>query len=249
MTKKHRKRGCLSKAWFLVLILLLLIGLGTTKVISELHANNLKSSVWFEAPTTVKLHSIELEWERLLYRVLPPAPAPDVYSDVTAERLDDAMCRGANWLLRMQTPSGRFRYWFDPESETYSSSQQDNFLRQAGTCFSLLQVYALTGNSAYLDAVFNSLTYLFEYKVTLDEHTSYFIFQGKSKLGGTALPMLSMLKLKQMTGTKQFDKDLPKLANMLLSLQKAYGTGRYKSTYIYRGVYEYECLYSGLHHQ
>lgn len=74
----------------------------------------------------------------------------------------------------------------------------------------------------------------------LDADKAYFLFRRKAKLGGIGLPMLTMLKIRQLTGTGEFDVILTQLANMILFLQKRYGTGQYKSTYVYRGDYEHE---------
>ena len=52
--------------------------------------------------------------------------------------------------------------------------------------------------------------------------------------------MLTMLKIRHLTGTTEYDELLKQLANMVLFLQEKYQTGQYKSTYVYRGDYEYE---------
>ena len=52
--------------------------------------------------------------------------------------------------------------------------------------------------------------------------------------------MLTMLEMRQLTGTREFDETLVQLANMILFLQEKYQTGQYKSTYVYRGNYAYE---------
>lgn len=232
---KCRRRWCI-----LFLTAVCLVGLLAIFILRVLDKNNLGPQVWIEASREVKLKSIELELERLLYRVLPPQPNPERVRHVKAGRLEESMRAGADWILRMQEPSGRFVYWYDPVRDKLSPSSSDNFLRQAGTCFSLIRVYEMTADPRYLDAALSSMTYLKRYKVELNDDRAYFIFNGKSKLGGIALPMLSMLRIRKITGTNKFDEDLHKLAGMILDLQKAYGTGRFKSTYVYNGDYEYE---------
>ncbi len=62
----------------------------------------------------------------------------------------------------------------------------------------------------------------------------------KAKLGGISLPMLTMLKIRSLTHTTEYDEVLKQLANMILFLQEKYQTGQYKSTYVYQGSYEHE---------
>jgi len=191
-------------------------------------------------PLSAKLLGFELEAERLFYRIFPPTPDPERYSHVTADALERSMRLGADWLLSMQEPSGRFQYWYDPLKDQFSSMNDDNFLRQAGTSYSLALVYEMTGEIRYLGAVFKSLRYLMSFKRQLEPDKAYFLFAGKAKLGGISLPMLTMLKVRSLTGTRKHDEVLKQLANMILFLQEKYQTGQYKSTYIYYGDYEYE---------
>jgi len=191
-------------------------------------------------PLSAKLLGVELESERLFHSIFPPTPDPERYSHVTADTLERGMRLGADWLLSMQEPSGRFQYWYDPLEDQFSSMNDDNFLRQAGTSYSLALVYEMTGEIRYLGAVFKSLRYLMSFKRQLEPDKAYFLFAGKAKLGGISLPMLTMLKVRSLTGTKKHDEVLKQLANMILFLQEKYQTGQYKSTYVYYGDYEYE---------
>ena len=197
-------------------------------------------SYWQELPASVKQSAVELEVERVWHRVFSPRPVPTRYDHVTAASLDQSMRYGADWLLRMQEPSGRFQYWYRPDQDRFSPEFNDNFLRQAGTAFSLTAVYEMTGKPQYMDAAQKNLQYQLGFIEMLDSDKAYFLFQKKAKLGGIALPMLSMLKLRELTGTTEYDAHLLRLSNMILFLQEKYGTGQYKSTYVYRGDYEYE---------
>lgn len=191
-------------------------------------------------PPVVKRMMLELETERVVHRVFPPRLQPDRYAHVTAPVLTDAMRSGADWLLKMQEPSGRFQYWYQPAQHQFSTDDDDNFLRQAGTGFSLTLVYEMTGDRRYLEASRRNLEYLLQFRQDLPPDKSYFLFQDKVKLGGLALPMLTMLKLRHHQQTTEYDDLLAKLANMILRLQEKYGTGQYKSTYVYQGDYQYE---------
>lgn len=181
-----------------------------------------------------------MELERIIHRIFRPSPDPERYAHVTADALENSIRLGADWILAMQESSGRFQYWYNPDRDEFSSIANDNFLRQAGTSFSLSLVYEVTGDSRYLDGSRKSLDYLIDFMEPLDNDKLYFLFSGKAKLGGISLPMLTMLKIKELTGTIEYDSYLKRLANMILFLQDQYETGQYKSTYVYRGDYEYE---------
>ena len=162
------------------------------------------------------------------------------YAHVTAEKLEHSMRLGADWIVAMQEHHGRFQYWYNPVSDEFSSKNDDNFLRQAGTSFSLTLVYEMTGDLRYFEAARKSVQYLLAFTESLDTDKAYFLFRRKAKLGGISLPMLTMLKIRQLTGTTEFDTILTKLANMILFLQEKYNTGQYKSTYVFLDDYEYE---------
>ena len=187
-----------------------------------------------------KQRNLEVALKQVWTSLFLPQPKAERYAHVTAETLERAMRMGADWIISMQEDSGRFRYWYNPDSDEFSENKEDNFLRQAGTSFSLVLVYEMTGDPRYLDAARNSVQYLLNYKKPLGKDKTYFLFRRKSKLGGISLPMLTMLKIRQLTGASEFDDILKKLANMILYLQKKYNTGQFKSTYVYRGDYEYE---------
>ena len=230
--RKHLKIALLLCA------LALLVGLG--RGIYTIKRLQLPWQRWFEFSWQVQRKSIELEIERLVHRILPPDPAPQRYAHIDADALQQAMLDGADWLLLMQEQSGRFNYWYDPATERFSGLTADNFLRQAGTAYALTQVYEVSGESRFLDAARANLHYLLHFKKELDDDKAYFIFQRKAKLGGASLTALIMLQLRRLTGTAAYDEDLGKLANFILYQQQQYGTGQYKSTYVYDGDYHYE---------
>ena len=218
----------------IVLLVLLVTGTGASCQYSK------EGNYWKNLSGTEKRQAINLELERVWEDIFLPAPQPERYAHVTAETLEHSMRLGADWIIAMQEHHGRFQYWYDPVSDKFSSKTDDNFLRQAGTSFSLALVYEMTGEFRYLEAARRSVQYLLTFIEPLDVDKAYFLFRKKAKLGGISLPMLTMLKIRQLTGTTEFDAILTKLTNMILFLQEKYNTGQYKSTYVYRGDYEYE---------
>lgn len=182
---------------------------------------------------------IELYAKSLIYQFIPPK-IQSVDSTVTPKILNRSMQQGADWIAEMQQPDGRFLYWHNPQERSTSTSSDDNFLRQAGTAFSLTLVYDLTKDPRHLDAAQKSIRYLLQFRQDLDTDKAYFLAEEKAKLGGIALPLLAMLKLRQLIHSEEYDPLLKKLSQMILFLQQKYTTGQYKSTYVYAGNYDYE---------
>ena len=222
----------------IVILVLLVTGIGTGYYLTRQYPK--EWNYWKNLSGSKKRRAISLEIKRLWNGIFLPAPQPERYAHVTAETLEHSMRLGANWIVTMQEPHGRFQYWYNPASDKFSSKADDNFLRQAGTSFSLALVYEMTGEPRYFEAAQESVQYLLTFTELLDADKAYFLFRKKAKLGGISLPMLTMLKIRQLTGTTEFDAILTKLANMILFLQEKYNTGQYKSTYVYLGDYEYE---------
>jgi hypothetical protein len=150
------------------------------------------------------------------------------------------MLAGADWLLLQQEASGRFKYWYDPIRDEFSAPAEDNFHRQAGTAYGLTLVYEMSGDPRYLGSAQRSVEYLFRYKQTLAPDKTYFFAEERADLGGAALSMLILIRLRELTGSTAHDLELKRLANFLLFLQNKYDTGEFKSTYVYRGDYDIE---------
>ncbi len=226
------------KKWLLLVVLMLGIGLFISY--SILKNNNKYVRYWHHLPDSVQQLAIKLEIDRITHSVFEPKPDQTIINAITKEKLMQSITSGADWILKMQESSGRFNYWYDPETNEYSPVYEDNFLRQAGTAYSLALVYEVTNDFAYLEAARKNIEYLMRYKQMMNNEKAYFLYKQKAKLGGISLPMLAMVKIKQMTHDTLYDQDLIKLANMILHLQDYYGTGQYKSTYMYRGDYHFE---------
>ncbi len=226
------------KKWLLLVILVLGIGLFVSY--SILKENNKYVQYWHNLPDSVQQLAIQLETDRVKHIVYKPQADQKIINAITKEKLMQSITAGADWILNMQESSGRFNYWYNPETDKYSPVYEDNFLRQAGTAYSLTLVYEVTNDTTYLEAARKNIDYLMRYKRIMNDDKAYFLYKRKAKLGGIALPMLAMIKIKQLTHDTLYDHDLIKLANMILYLQDQYGTGQYKSTYVYRGDYYFE---------
>ncbi len=230
-----RRKGCLIS--LAVLIILVAGGVVTLQVLKR---SNDAVKEYFLLPKEVRKKNIELEAERLWHLVFKPKISEEDIREVTREQVYNSVVAGANWLLAMQEPSGRFKYWYNPLADIFSDRWDDNFLRQAGTAYSLTWVYQLTGDSQYLEASRRNLHYLFRYLKIHEQDKMYFLFNSKAKLGGIALPVLAMIKIRELTGTVEYDLKLQRLTNMIIFLQDYGEEGKFKSTFVYDGAYDYE---------
>lgn len=194
---------------------------------------------WDSFPREQKILNVKLFLEKPIYWIFPPT-IDTAELNISKEKLITSIKLGADWIISMQEENGRYNYWYNPVTDEYSSSNDDNFLRQAGTGYSLLLAFEVTYDSAYLKSALRNLDYLYQFKKDIDSTKSYFLYRQKAKLGGIALPMLSMLKYRQLTTDTIFDSDVKKLAETVLLLQDFKEKGKFKSTYIYRGDYNYE---------
>jgi len=202
--------------------------------------NNSYVKEWHNLPFDVKVSSVVLAVESIDNMLIAPEIDTSITNKITGERLMNSIRSGADWIVSMQEEGGRFNYWYDPEKDIYSNRSDDNFLRQAGTAYSLMLVYEVTGDTIYMNSAKKNINHLFRYRKYIDENRTYFEFKGKAKLGGIALPMLTMVKIKALAGDMSFNDDLEKLADMIIYLQQYYGNGKFKSTYVYLGDYEHE---------
>ena len=228
--------GWLKKSLLAFLALIALaIGVGY-----YFHENDSKFRYWWSLPLENRLLSVKLEVQRPFIHLFSSEVDPSTYGHLSRKQLLESVRLGSQWIINMQEPSGRFNYWQNPQTDTYSSKSEDNFLRQAGTNYALVSAFEITKDSLALESAYNSLAYLNKYLFTPHPDTAYYMFRSKAKLGGTALPMLAMLKLREINGDTTYDSRLKALANMILFLQEQYGTGEFKSTYIYNGSYTYE---------
>lgn len=202
------------------------------------HDKNVKQ--WHAIPFPAKAASTILVIENLGNMLYTPPIDTIQPSVANRQMLMQSIHAGANWIVNMQEEQGRFQYWYDPGTNSYSDKHDDNFLRQAGTSYALMLSYEVTKDSTYLKAAKKSLNYLLQFKKELDEDKSYFLYNGKAKLGGIALPLLTMNKLYEVCKDTTYLEYMPKLLNMIIHLQSHYETGRFKSTYVYLGDYEHE---------
>jgi hypothetical protein len=129
--------------------------------------------------------------------VEPPA-------EVSTEVLLDAVRRGADYLTRILSSTGRYVYMYHPVDDRDDPSY--GWLRHAGTTYALLEAYEEFGNSSYLEKAEVALSYLTshlsqdtasegKYLVDTDD-------EEQQKVGGAGLALLALAKHAAVTGKR-----------------------------------------------
>ena len=171
------------------------------------------------------------------YPLTLPAVAED---DITPDTLLSACVEGGDFLLRHQKPDGEFGYRYLADKDTYASGY--NLLRHAGTCYALMELYQVTRDERYREAVDRALASLVESASPLrPEHRRPDIEAivtettnpDKAKLGGAALTVLAIIKYQEATGDEKWLRRAKNFAGFLLFRQE--DNGRFKSRYWYEG--------------
>jgi len=160
------------------------------------------------------VHRIEHEGRHAGYRRIP---------DWGAERVLEAVRRGAGYLARQVQPGGRYHYgWFpcfDRAIPTY------NALRHASSTYALLEAWELTGDPAHRAAAESALdclcTRLIREAALPDGRAAAFLVDtgGEIKLGGNAVCLLALCKHAELTGDRGRLPLLEKLALGILHMQ------------------------------
>lgn len=166
---------------------------------------------------------------------------PELEKEFTPEKLKSVSRAGGNWILEMQetrpgSNQGRFLYQYNPEEgDPPKGFASDNFLRQAGTVYSLIMLYETVGDAKYLEGAELGAKYLLtRHELVPDKPgMSWFIFEKDVKLGGNALPLLGLVKLKSIRSTDQYDKVIRETADHMVAEQQE--DGEYRSFAVYRG--------------
>lgn len=147
---------------------------------------------------------------------------------------------GGDWILRMQHDSGRhrgrFRYQLDPSRlEEPASFEIDNFLRQAGTTYSLFLVHEATGQKRYRSGAERGVRFLLAHVARDPELAgcAFFDFQGEVKLGGAALSLLALMKLSALDKRPRHEPLIREVTEFLVAMQRE--AGDFQSIFKYGG--------------
>ncbi len=140
-------------------------------------------------------------------------------------QLTAAARAGGDYLLRMQKPDGSFHYYYDA-GKNRVESRRYNIVRHAGTTLSLLDLYAATRDSRYLESSRRALTFLkTRFRSARSRKTVYVLdYDGKAKLGATGLALAAFAGQIQLDRKFADLKSATRLANLILGMQRKDGS-------------------------
>ncbi len=120
----------------------------------------------------------------------------------SSDLLDSARS-GGKYLERAIKKNGKFRYQYDPLSNSYI--KEYNLLRPSGTIYSLCQLYAVDPRSELVNAAERAIRFL-KFYIKPFHNSRAVVWKDKVKLGGNALAILALAEYAEVTGRRQ---DLP----------------------------------------
>ena len=126
-------------------------------------------------------------------------------SKLTPEEVLQAAEEGGEYLISSLHPDGKFDYIYYPYLNR--TSKDYNILRHAGTVYSMLELYEITGNEKLLIAARKAITYLLSYVSSFKTKNgiiSTVIFRGKIFLGANAVTVLALAKYTAVTKDKRY---------------------------------------------
>jgi len=153
-------------------------------------------------------------------------PAPVVCS---RQNVLDMTRSSIKWLLDNMGSDGRFLYYYDGVRDSVidhvhpdrdEENNYYNILRHGGGIIALLRMNEIEPDKKYISAAGRAVEYLVEQMREQDcnGQKAYYVFENqKAKLGGSGIGLTALLRYKQATGEKKFDKYIHGLANHVLS--------------------------------
>ena len=128
------------------------------------------------------------------------------------------------YLARVTSQSGKFRYSYDATRDAFASRY--NLVRHAGTVYSILELFEVTGEKELLDSCERAIGYLLKKVEPWGPETApvaIIVEKGKIKLGGVALALLALAKHKTVTGSDAHLPLMRRLAGYIRSVQQPDG--------------------------
>jgi hypothetical protein len=150
-------------------------------------------------------------------------------ADVTPERLLAAVRSGADYLLRVLGPDGRYVYLYHPLEDRDDRSY--GLLRHAGTTYALFEAYEELGTPAYLEKGELALRFLKSRLRDDPASQGKYLLDGgdeeQQKVGGAGLSLLAFAKDAAVTGSRSELETMHALARLILKQQ--YADGHFRS--------------------
>ena len=147
------------------------------------------------------------------------------FRDLDPEMLLRHAVLAGDYLARAVEPSGRFVYSYLPKTDRVKDKY--NALRHCGTVYSMLELYAVTGDAELLAAAERAIGYLREHLIgrctlTVDGaeiETACVVEDGEVKLGGNALAIVALAQHAAATGEKRHLPLIDELGRWILATQ------------------------------
>lgn len=138
---------------------------------------------------------------------------------------------GAAWLAGVGRPDGSFHYWYYPTEDRFSS-QDYSSTRHAGVTYSLFQVYDAVRDSRVLAAGERGAGWIERHSPRAPDGSGRaFVERGTTKLGSQALALVALLERRRVTGRRDRDALIRRMAAFLQSLEVPGQPGRYFQSY------------------
>ncbi len=150
----------------------------------------------------------------------------------TREEVLSAAVAGGRYLSRAVEAGGKFVYNYFPKSHKVEESY--NILRHAGTLYSMLDLYDLTGDDALLESAERALDYLLATALSCElggRNHVCIVEDAQVKLGGNGLAAVALAKYIEITGDREHLADLIAWGRTLRALQHDSGEFIHKITY------------------
>jgi hypothetical protein len=146
------------------------------------------------------------------------------FEKVTRDELLTAAIKAGQYLTRSVDPDGKFVYIY--RAKTDKVAKKYNIIRHAGTVYSMLELYEVTGDTELLKAAKRAIRYLLEsvYPYPPEKGTAACVVEeGYAKLGGNALSAVALAKYMDITKDYQYMSILLELCRWIQSIQTENG--------------------------
>ena len=150
-------------------------------------------------------------------------------AEVTRETMVHALELGADWLIRNQTPDGQYGYKYTPGNRPGRRwLEGGNIVRHALNPYTLLLVNEIAPRDSYVESARRGIDFTLKFLrwdgrrcvvCHRDPPAPYY----NAKLGTNAVAILSILKLAECTGTRDYEEAMLGLAEELLYMQDRNG--------------------------
>lgn len=178
------------------------------KLDKVLHSNRSSFDVYFFKTKSFVLEKNNL---KIIYR------GQFLFESFSNENLKESINLAGKYLINSILPNGRYDYIYYVTSNF--SDIDYNFLRHAGTCFSLAEYFEFSNDQECLPALNRALDYmrLFSVPGLEDPQTTCFVERGLATIGSNGLAALALAKYMKVTNDKKDQDLLTRMCNWILT--------------------------------